>query len=163
MTFRCGTPSEIAPADKAAFIEFVAAAGEVNRVLLPGLVDNAMALVMLFEGDRLIGTAAIKTPYAAHRVGEFTKANVEREAESFPLELGWVVVHPDYRGRGHARVLVREAVKLADDRGIYATTKTSQMLAILQENGFEPVGDTYPSVLVPGTRLTLLARRARTF
>jgi GNAT superfamily N-acetyltransferase len=148
-------------ADKAAFVAFVAAAGEVNPAVLPSLVDNAVALVMLYEADQLIGTAAIKTPLAAHHVGEFVKANAQAKAASYPVELGWVVVHPDWRGRGLGRKLVGEAVKLAEDRGIYATTKTAQMLAILEENAFAPVGDPYPSVLVPDTSLTLLARCAR--
>ena len=162
MIIRSGTPSEMSSAEKAAFVAFVAGAGEVNRALLPGLVENAVALVTLSTDDQLIGTAAIKTPLPGHHIGEFIKANAEAEAAAFPVELGWVVVHPDWRGRGHARTLVCEAVKRADDRGIYGTTKTAQMLSILQENGFEPVGDTYPSVLAPDTHLTLLARPART-
>lgn len=162
MIIRSGRPNELTPAEKAAFIAFVGAAGEVNRALLPGLVDNAVALVFMLSDDRLVGTAAIKTPLPAHHVVEFIKANAEADAAYYPVELGWVVVHPDWRGRGHARTLVREAVKRADDHGIYATTKTTQMLSILQENGFEPVGDSYPSVLAPETHLTLLARPART-
>jgi len=161
MIIRSGTPSEMTPAEKAAFVGFVAAAGEVNRASLPGLVDKAVAFVTLYADDELIGTAAIKTPNRAHHVGEFVKANAEAEAASYPVELGWVVVHPDWRGRGHARVLVIEAVKLAGHRGIYATTKTVQMRAILQEQGFAPVGDPYPSLLLPDTSLTLLARVAR--
>lgn len=161
MIIRSGAPSEMTTADKAAFVAFVAAAGEVNRALLPGLVDNAVALVMLYEDDQLIGTAAIKTPLPGHQVGEFVKANAQAEAASYPVELGWVVVHPDWRRRGHARTLVGEAVKLAEHLGIYATTKTAQMLAILQEQGFASAGDPYPSVLVPDTRLTLLTRCAR--
>ena len=62
MTIRTGKPSKFVPSDKAAFVEFVAAAGEVDRAILPRLVDDAVALVMLFERDELIGTAAIKTP-----------------------------------------------------------------------------------------------------
>lgn len=149
------------PAEKAAFVAFVAAAGEVNHALLPGLVENAIVLVMFYAADQLIGTAAIKAPFPAHHLGEFVKANAEAEAALYPAELGWVVVHPDWRGRGHARALVGEVVKLADHRGIYATTKTASMLTILRENGFDIVGNPYPSVLAPDAWLTLMARRAR--
>lgn len=155
-----GTPSQMTSADKAAFVAFVAAAGEVNRAILPGLVNNAVALEMLYADHQLIGTAAIKTPLPAHHVGEFVKAKAQAQAASYSVELGWVVVHPAWRRRGHARQLVGEAVKLAEHRGIYATTKTPQMLAILEEQGFAPVGDPYPSILVPDTLLTLLARPA---
>lgn len=157
---RFGKPSEIAPADKAAFVDFVGAAGEVDRLILPGLVEQARLLIMLFDGDTLIGTAAIKTPYPAHRHGEFAKAKVAGEAGAFPAELGWVVVHPDYRRRGHAPDLVRAAADLMPKQGIYATTKTQRMLAILGECGFEVLGEPYPSVLDPDASLTLLGRRA---
>lgn len=159
MTIRSGKPSEITAADKAAFVDFVSAAGEVDPAVLPGLVERAEGLVMLFDGDRLIGTAAIKTPFPAHHRGEFAKANVAGDADAFPLELGWVVVHPDYRKRGHAPELVRAAVGLTNEQGIYATTKTARMLAILGDCGFEALGDSYPSVLNPDASLTLLARR----
>lgn len=159
MTIVSGTPSEIALADKAAFIDFVSAGGEVDPVILPGLVEEAEALIMLFDGDTLIGTAAIKTPYLGHRRGEFAKANVAGEADAFPLELGWVVVHADHRKRGHAPDLVRAAVGLMPEQGVYATTKTPRMLAILGECGFEVLGDSYPSVLNPDASLTLMARR----
>jgi len=157
---RFGKPSEIAPADKAAFIDFVSAAGEVDRAILPGLVEGAVVLVMHFDGDTLIGTAAIKTPYPAHRQGEFAKANASGEADAFPLELGWVVVRAEYRKRGLAPELVRAAVDLTTGQGIYATTKTPRMLTILRECGFTVLGDSYASVLNPEARLTLLVRRA---
>jgi len=159
MTIRSGKPSEIPLADKAAFIEFVSAAGEVDRAILPGLVEKAFSLVMLFGSDELIGTAAIKSPYLGHRRGEFAKANVATEADAFPLELGWIVVHPEYRKQGHALELVRAAVDLTTGQGIYATTKTPRMLTILGECGFKALGDSYPSVLNPDACLTLLVRR----
>ena len=160
MTIRTGKPSKFVPSDKAAFVEFVAAAGEVDRAILPRLVDDAVALVMLFERDELIGTAATKTPYSAHRRGEFAKANAAENADAFPLELGWVVVHSEYRKRGHAPELVRAAVGLVADQGVYATTKTPRMLTILSECGFKSLGKPYPSFLKPDALLTLLIRPA---
>jgi GNAT superfamily N-acetyltransferase len=113
---------------------------------------------MLHEGDAIIGTAAIKAPLEAHRKGEFEKATVPQQAASFPLELGWIVVHPNHRRQGHARTLVAAAVKAASDGGIYATTKTDQMRSILEENGFIVQGEPYRSVLNPTVMLTLFGR-----
>lgn len=158
MTIRSGTPADLEPDDRAAFIALVSGAGEVNRATLPGLVDNAIMLVMLFDHDCLIGTAAIKAPLPAHQAGEFIKAGAPEKASLFPLELGWVVVHPDHRGRGCARELVNHAVATTAHCGIYATTKTQQMTAILRECGFETVGAPYPSVMNPDVNLTLFAR-----
>ena len=152
------SPARLSPSEKAGFVAFVTGAGEVDPETLPGLVDRAAALVMLLDGDAIIGTAAIKTPFAAHRQGEFEKAKVPQQAAVFPLELGWIVVHPDHRRQGHAHTLVAAAVGAASDSGLYATTKTDQMRPILEENGFVVQGEPYPSVLNPAVMLTLFGR-----
>jgi GNAT superfamily N-acetyltransferase len=159
MTIRSGKPSQMTAAEKAAFVDFVATAGEVSAATLSGLVENAAALVLLFDDDKLIGTAGIKVPFPGHQQGEFAKASVAARANDFPLELGWVVVHPEYRKRGHAGELVLEASRLAAGAGIYATKKTPRMLAILAENGFETIGEPYPSLLNPDVKLILLGKR----
>ncbi len=144
---------------KDAFKAFVIAAGEVNAKTLPALVEAAVALVMLYDGDRLIGTAAVKRPYDSRRRGYFRKANVGAVADSYPLELGWIVVHSDYRGRGHARTLIGAALAAAgSSEGIYATTKTARMRALLPKFGFEIQGQPYPSNLDKTVDLTLFAR-----
>lgn len=158
MIVRIEKPAHLSPTEKAAFVAFVAGAGEVDPGTLPGLVDRAAVLVMLLEGDAIVGTTAIKTPFAEHQQGEFEKAMIPHQAAAFPLELGWIVVHPNHRRHGHARTLVAAAVKAASDDGIYATTKTDQMRPILEENGFTVQGESYRSVLNPTVMLTLFGR-----
>ncbi|MET4131788.1 GNAT superfamily N-acetyltransferase [Porphyrobacter sp. MBR-155] len=144
---------------KDAFKAFVIAAREVNAQTLSALVEAAVALVMLYDGDRLIGTAAVKRPHDSHRRGDFRKAKVGVSADSYPLELGWIVVHSEYRGRGHARTLIGAALGATGcSEGIYATTKTARMRALLPEFGFEVQGETYPSTLDNTVDLTLFAR-----
>ncbi len=158
ISVRIEKPVHLSAADKAAFVAFVASAGEVDHDTLPGLVDRAASLVMLLDGDAIIGTAAIKTPLPAHRQGEFDKAAVPQQATALPLELGWIVIHPDHRRQGHARTLVAAAVDAAPNSGLYATTKTDQMRPILEENGFIVQGEPYKSVLNPTVMLTLFGR-----
>ncbi|MCY1172824.1 GNAT family N-acetyltransferase [Sphingomonas echinoides] len=158
MIVRIEKPAHLSAVEKATFVAFVAGAGEVDPETLNVLVERAAALVMLLEGDTIIGTAAIKTPFAAHRQGEFEKATVPKQATAFPLELGWIVVHPDHRRRGHARTLVTAAVQTASSGGLYATTKTDQMRQILEESGFAVQGEPYRSVLNPTVMLTLFGR-----
>ena len=155
---RIEKPAHLSAADKVAFVDFVADAGEVDPVTLPKLVDRAAALVMLLEGNAIIATAAIKTPFPAHRQGEFDKAEVPQQAAAFPLELGWIVVHPNHRRQGHARTLVAAAVEAASNSGLYAATKTEQMRPILEENGFIVQGEPYRSVLNRNVMLTLFGR-----
>lgn len=157
---RAAKPSEMTYVEREAFIAFVGAAGEVNLGTLPTLVGRAAALVTLHDGTNLIGTAAIKTPGDAHRRGEFRKAKVEGSADAYPMELGWVVVHPDRRRRGHARTLVAKAVEAVTEHGMYATTKTDAMRAMLPAFGFALQGEPYPSVLSRDVMLTLFGRPA---
>jgi GNAT superfamily N-acetyltransferase len=140
------------------FIAFVGDAGEVDRATLPELVSSAVALVMLHDGRTLIGTAALKVPFDAHRRREFRKAEVEDRADEFPLELGWVVVHPNYRRQGHAPALVAKAMGAAPDRGVYATTKTKRMRELLPDYGFVVQGKPYSSARNPDASLSLFGR-----
>jgi len=66
--------------------------GEVNENTLTGLIEGALSLVMLFSDDKLIGTAAIKQPYDGYRKNVFEKAKVSSLADSYQLELGWMIV-----------------------------------------------------------------------
>lgn len=153
------SPAELSEEAKADFKAFVIAAGEVNKRTLPQLVEQAVTLVLLYDGDKLIGTAAIKRPYDEHRRGDFAKAKVAARADIYPLELGWIVVHPDYRRQGHASTLISEALGHAGTmHGIYATTKTDRMRALLPEFGFEKQGEPYPSTLKPAESLILFGR-----
>jgi len=120
VNIRTEKPVRLSQSEKSAFVTFLAGAGEVDTDMLPGLVDRAAALVMLLSDDAIIGTAAAKTPCAAHRQVEFEKAMVLLQASAFPLELGWIVVHPDHRRQGHARTLIAAVVEAASNSGLYA-------------------------------------------
>lgn len=52
------------------------AEGEINPATMPPLIARALSLLTLYLDDRLIGTAAIKRPSAAHHQNEFAKAKV---------------------------------------------------------------------------------------
>lgn len=140
------------------FVEFVVAGGEINPATMPALVAQAISLVTLHQNETLIGTAAIKMPFAGHHQNEFAKANVAPLAASYPYELGWVVVDSAYRKQGHGRTLVSHAIDQLDCHAVYATTKSNSMRTMLSEFGFRPLGDTYPSELDPKVLLSLYGR-----
>lgn len=142
------------------FMAFVIAAGEINPATMPALIAQALSLLTLYHGDRLIGTAAIKRPFAAHHQNEFAKAKVEALAATYPFELGWMVVDSAFRRQGHGRALVDYAIRQLDGRAVYATTKSDTMRAMLAEFGFRPVGESYPSERQPAVSLSLHVREA---
>ena len=135
-------------------------AGEINAATMPALVAQAMSLITMHHHDKLIGTAAIKVPFAGHHHSEFEKAKVADLAPFYPYELGWVVVDSAFRRKGHARALVGHAVNQLRGRAIYATTKSDAMRAILPNFDFVLLGNEYPSQLDPAVSLSLFGRSA---
>jgi GNAT superfamily N-acetyltransferase len=141
------------------FIAFVLKGGQVNAHSLPGLVDRAVALVTLHDGQSLIGTAAVKVPNLRHRHGDFAKAGVKERTAEFPFELGWV--HSSQSGKGNGRKLLTAAVEAAGDRNVYATTKTDEMKHMLPDYGFVVLGRPFQSAKDQDTNLMLYVRSAR--
>lgn len=161
VTTRTTKPADMSAKDKAAYIAFVLAAGEVNAATLPDLVDQAVALVTLHDGETLIGTAAIKNPYEGHRSAEFRKAGCEDQADAYPLELGWVHVHEDHRGQKHGYALVEAAMTSVGGRPVYATTKNMGMRdKVLPRYGFVRTGTDFASTREPDKMLSLFTRPA---
>lgn len=142
------------------FTGFVVAAGEINPATMPALIEQALSLLTLYDGDRLIGTAAIKRPIAAHHQNEFAKAKVGALAANYPFELGWVVVDSAFRRQGHGRALVAHAIRQLDGRAVYVTTKSDTMRAMLPEFDFRPIGESYPSEREPAMSLSIHVREA---
>lgn len=154
-------PADMLAKDKAEYIAFVRASGEVNPKTLPDLVESAVALVTLHDGETLIGTAAIKNPFTDHRSGEFRKAKCEDQANAHPIELGWVHVHEDHRGQKHSYTLVEEAMNSVGPSGVYATTKNDLMRTkVLPKFGFGHTGSDFPSTREPDEKLSLFTRAA---
>ena len=160
MTLRATLPSRMSAQEIDSFITFVIAAGEVNPATMPALVAQAMSLITLHHGNRLVGTAAIKRPFAEHHRNEFEKAKVGALAAYYPFELGWIVVDSAFRRQGHGGALVGRAIAQLHDRAIYATTKSDTVRAMLPQFGFKPVGESYPSEREPAASLSLHVREA---
>jgi len=144
--------------ERDAFIRFVEAAGEVNPATLPGLVDRALALVSLVDGEDLIGTAAIKRPLAGYRRGVFAAAGTADAAHLYQVELGWVHILGARRGEGLPKLLMDAAMAASEGLSVYATTKEPKMHTILPRYGFALLGDAYPSKQEPGAMLRLFVR-----
>lgn len=59
---RSGKSSEFNPTEIEEFKKLVFSKGRVREQALPGLMERATRLVMLFDAGQVIGTAAIKAP-----------------------------------------------------------------------------------------------------
>lgn len=142
---RSGKSSEFNPTKIEEFKKLVLSEGRVREQTLPGLMERATRLVMLFDAGQVIGTAAIKAPDDDYRRRVFRKTGLAEQESKYPCELGWVVVHPDHRERGHSRRLVEAA--LAGIERVYATSqdRDGPMHRTLQNCGFAISGVPYQS------------------
>jgi GNAT superfamily N-acetyltransferase len=61
----------------------------------------------------------IRSPATAGGIGG--KSGFEIDATAFPFELGYMFVAPHARGKGLSNELVKEAIRLAGGRRIFAT------------------------------------------
>ena len=98
-------PNGCSDSEIAAFCCFVRHGGEVEEVGLERKVRQARALCFLYVDDTLVGVAALKQPTERYRNNVFKKAAVPQDAALFDLELGWVYVPLEYRGKRYSEVL----------------------------------------------------------
>jgi len=141
------TPDGCSDAEIAAFCCFVCQGGAVEKRGLEGRVRQAKALAFLYVGDTLVGVAALKQPLPRYRDDVFKKATASQCATLFNLELGWVYILPEHRGKHYSEVLSAAAKSQSYNTPIFATTRLDNkpMQNTLERLGFKKIGDTYDS------------------
>lgn len=140
-------PQLCSDADIAAFSCFVRQGGEVVAAGIEGRVRRAKALVFLYADGTLVGIAALKQPGQGYRDGVFKDAGVSKNAGPFGLELGWVFVPIEHRGKHYSRVVSAAALGQADGSPVFATTRSDNepMQRTLEHLNFKKVGHTWAS------------------
>src|SRR2546426_6032253 len=126
-------------AEIAAFCCFVRQGDEVDPRGLEGRVrQRGKALVFLYVDNVLVGVGALKKPDKRYRDDVFLSAGVPKESSAFDLELGWVSVPEEHRGRHYSRVLSVAAMTQADGAATFATTRADNpaMQRTLEHLGF---------------------------
>ncbi len=141
-------PSLCTDAEMAAFCCFVRQGDEVEP---EGLEDRVrrrgLALVFLWVDGVLVGIGALKRPDKGYRDGLFRSAGVPKEASTFALEVGWIFVPKEHRGKGYSRVIAAAAMTQADGAAALATTREDNepMQRSLERIGFKKTGGAWKS------------------
>jgi len=150
-------PDRCTDSEVAAFCKLVRQGEEVSSQGLEGRVKTARSLVFLYVARQLAGLAALKRPLQTYRNGVFKKARVPDLGPTFDLELGWVFVASEHRGRGYSTVLSAAALSQRGGEGPFATTRADNiaMQKTLEHLGFRRVGDSWPSKQNRRARLLL--------
>ncbi|MBZ9871600.1 GNAT family N-acetyltransferase [Mesorhizobium sp. BR1-1-9] len=153
-------PNEFSEKDLTAFVDLVVSEGEVSPYRLLERVKRARGLVMIYDGEILVGTAAVKNPEPGYRADVFAKSKSRADDTTYPIELGYVVVAESHRGQGLSWSLVDAAMPFANGSAQYATTRGSNvaMQRVLPARGFAADGFPYPSVEHPGEDIHLFLR-----
>jgi len=136
--------------------------GQVDENKLACRIKKAKFLVFLWNGDELIGCAAIKEPASSYREKTFTNAKLSSEySAQFPFELGWIVVRDGYRCCGYARCLISAAMNSHEaSKGLFATTYNPKINEHLTTFGFQEEGSSYPSIKNPQEQLSVYLRHS---
>lgn len=158
-TIEVKSPSKATEDELDKFAELVTAGGEVADGLRQRL-ETASALGFLRYDGAVVGTAALKKPAAGYHRGVFENAKSERAVSSYTLELGWIYLDVEHRGKKRMPPLIDAVVKHAKGSGVFATTRTSnrKMMDILSRQGFVREGSAYPSKQTPGDEIALFLR-----
>ncbi|NKK64223.1 GNAT family N-acetyltransferase [Rhizobium leguminosarum bv. viciae] len=154
-------PSDCSDRELQQFVKLVMAGGEVAKGL-PGRVQKAVSLVMLLNGDALVGTAGLKRPETGYQSKVFRRAQTDKAPGKFPFELGWVYIAPDHRGGKRAKPLIKAAVDSSEGVSVFATARQNNeaMHHLLTNAGFVLSGMPYASQQNAGQKIVLFVKDA---
>jgi RimJ/RimL family protein N-acetyltransferase len=130
------------------FVKLVEKGDEVDRCNLSDRVKRAQFLAFSYdESNNLVGVGAIKQPNTTYRNSVFSKAKSNHPPNQYDVELGWIYIEEDFRGRGIGKTIVRELLEKIKDKKVYATTRTDNdtMKHILKYFKFHESGEEYKS------------------
>src|SRR5688500_18382280 len=99
-------PADCTDLEINSFVDLVKQGGQVARTGLEARVRKAKLLGFAYDGDRLVGTSAIKRASRFYIREVFGMAMVPGDAKDHLYESGWTYVLPEYRKQGTARHLL---------------------------------------------------------
>jgi ribosomal protein S18 acetylase RimI-like enzyme len=151
--YRVYPPSAFSGATLDRLVELITSGGESNNRSLITKLRKAHAIAFARVDGLPIGVAVIKRPVASYPVKVFTAAGVPELAENFQIELGYVMINPQYRGQGVGSKLL--SLFGNHQAPIYSTVRkdNAAMISLLQTAGFTQVGTPYKGE--SGAELTL--------
>ena len=113
---------------------------------LPRRIRAASLLALYYARDgTLTAIAAIKAPGEQYRRDVFERASAGVDSAAYRLELGWVFVAPEHRGKRLAGDLCRRLIGSMPEAPVFAPTRPDNrpMIAILLGLGFGRAGRPY--------------------
>ena len=138
-----GKFNQLLPDDQRAVAQLVfqgkAVVGTVDDILTRLRRTRSVALLRDGGTNRIVAAAAWKQPAAAYRSASFIKAGAPIAGFEAALELGYVVISADLRGKQLSGGLVAAIVEQIT-APTFATTDSNTMRSNLERSGFTRVG-----------------------
>lgn len=133
--------------------EFIFEGGAIARIdTIKIKIPKCFVLITARNDGKLVGTAALKNDqeYARNCFSK-RKANAQAYFDNNKkwLDLGYIHVAENERGKGYARELVSRAIEQFNtceqkaNYSVFATTHSDSMKSILECNSFKQVGEQW--------------------
>lgn len=147
-----GSFADLRLLDQCAVAELVKGGGAIQgsvEEILPRLRRTRMITVLRKgEGGPIIGVGALKAPLQHYRQSRFANAGASIAGFEEAPELGYVVVHSDWRGQRLSGDLVK-AIAEATHESVFATTDSNTMCNNLTRSGFIRLGTDWQGSKAP--------------
>jgi len=141
------TPSKCLKSELAAFERLVLLGGEVEKHGLTDRIRKAEVLAFAYVSGVIAGIAGLKRPDSGYRASMFRKSGIEGSPTDFPLELGWLYVRDEQRGKGLSVKLAKWLLRKCRGTAIFATSRSDNipMHRGLARAGFVQAGRAFAS------------------
>lgn len=148
MELHFGTYRELDAKEQFEIKELIIKGNEANVDLLEKRLYTSALTAYFNDKNKIIATASVKVPEEIYISGIFGKALSESNSSSFKFELGYVFVDLPYRNQKLASMLCFKLSQKFKNKDLFSTTRIDNygMQFILNSLGFEPNGNTFPSI-----------------
>lgn len=159
VTFKVAQPSNFSKEEISSIMELIQSESQVTPQGLLSRIKQAKLLAVAIDKGRIIAVSALKVPNQGYKDSVFDSAGVGHLAIQFPLEMGWKVVSPEYRGQNLGKTLSQKILAAVDINKVFATVRATNQAALrpIQQLGFKPLGEPY--VGSSGNEIILLTAR----
>jgi hypothetical protein len=123
------TPRSLTQAQIAEIYNLVAQGGQVNLQTLHTRLLEAELIGFIKSEGRIVATASLKRPRDTAGDNAFVKSGSPLSYADFPLELGYAIIAPEYRGLHLAGPLCQTLCDQCPSRNLFATTRKDNLVA----------------------------------
>jgi len=141
----CKIPSDLTEEEIEAAIGLIMDYRPTNRKEIEQRLLNSRAISIAKIDNKIVGTATLKIPNDIVDDNAFSKSDSGYKYQDFQLELGYMVVSPDFRNLKIGSQIVGLLCSTYENENIFAVTKTNNKssIALKLNLGFVQAGKEF--------------------